>query len=260
MPSTTKRKIDAHALLTSQGWRGKGHSLHPTNDSTGLKHHILIKRDGNDGAGLGLKKDHKVEAWWMNAFDQALKGIDTTSGTMKRTAGGGNLDLDKIVSKGIYKYSGGNGLYNSFVKGGLLAGTVDKNLVSSTGLLTPPDSGGLNTGCYYGGRQRQRQERNQRGAPGQEGSQEGPEGGESQTARERSEESCESGQEGGEEEGQGNIKSWRDKRGTESKAKRQEGPEGGETAITCLGRLSQPPFTATRIIIIPTRTFGEETR
>ncbi|KAK8075221.1 hypothetical protein PG997_009884 [Apiospora hydei] len=141
MPSTTKRKIDAHALLTSQGWRGKGHSLHPTNDSTGLKHHILIKRDGNDGAGLGLKKDHKVEAWWMNAFDQALKGIDTTSGTMKRTAGGGNLDLDKIVSKGIYKYSGGNGLYSSFVKGGLLAGTVDKNIVSSTGLLTPPDSG-----------------------------------------------------------------------------------------------------------------------
>ncbi|KAK8104270.1 uncharacterized protein PG998_011303 [Apiospora kogelbergensis] len=139
MPSTTKRKIDAHALLTSQGWRGKGHSLHPTNDATGLKHHILIKRDGNDGAGLGLKKDHKVEAWWMNAFDQALKGIDTTSGTMKRTAGGGGLDLDKIVSKGVYKYSGGNGLYSSFVKGGLLAGTVEKNL--ATGLLTPPESG-----------------------------------------------------------------------------------------------------------------------
>lgn len=141
MPSTAKRnKIDAHALLTSQGWRGKGHSLHPTNDATGLKHHILIKREGTDGAGLGLKKDHKVEAWWMNAFDQALKGIDTTSGTMKRTAGGGNLELDKIVSKGVYKYSGRNGLYSSFVKGGLLAGTVDKNLVS-TGLLTPPESG-----------------------------------------------------------------------------------------------------------------------
>ncbi|KAK6820979.1 hypothetical protein PG987_015379 [Apiospora arundinis] len=139
MPSTTRRKIDAHALLTSQGWRGKGHSLHPTNDATGLKHHILIKRDGNDGAGLGLKKDHKVEAWWMNAFDQALKGIDTTSGTMKRTAGGGNLELDKIVSKGVYKYSGGNGLYSSFVKGGLLAGTVEKSL--TTGLLTPPESG-----------------------------------------------------------------------------------------------------------------------
>ncbi|KAK7985399.1 hypothetical protein PG996_005361 [Apiospora saccharicola] len=142
MPSATKRnKIDAHALLTSQGWRGKGHSLHPTNDATGLKHHILIKREGTDGAGLGLKKDHKVEAWWMNAFDQALKGIDTTSGTMKRTAGGGNLDLDKIVSRGVYKYSGGNGLYSSFVKGGLLAGTVDKDLLASTGLLTPPESG-----------------------------------------------------------------------------------------------------------------------
>ncbi|KAK8061542.1 hypothetical protein PG994_007908 [Apiospora phragmitis] len=141
LPPRSAARSTPTPSLTSQGWRGKGHSLHPTNDATGLKHHILIKRDGNDGAGLGLKKDHKVEAWWMNAFDQALKGIDTTSGTMKRTAGGGNLDLDKIVSKGVYKYSGGNGLYSSFVKGGLLAGTVDKNLVSTTGLLTPPDSG-----------------------------------------------------------------------------------------------------------------------
>ncbi|KAI1879949.1 hypothetical protein JX265_001570 [Neoarthrinium moseri] len=131
-------KIDAHALLTSQGWRGKGHSLHPTNDDTGLKHHILIRREGSDGRGIGAKKDHKQEAWWMNAFDQALKGIDTSSGSMKRTAGSGKLDIEKITAKGAKKYTGASGLYTSFVRGGLLKGTVE---MGAGGLPTPPDSG-----------------------------------------------------------------------------------------------------------------------
>ncbi|KAK6065136.1 DNA-directed RNA polymerase ii subunit rpb1 [Seiridium cupressi] len=130
-------KLDAHALLTSQGWRGKGHSLHPTDDGTGLKHHILIKREGSDGRGLGSRKDHKQEAWWMNAFDQALKGIDTTSGSMKQTTSGGKLDLEKITARGLKKYTGNSGLYTCFVKGGLLKGSVEQ----TGGLLTPPDSG-----------------------------------------------------------------------------------------------------------------------
>lgn len=130
-------RLDAHALLTSQGWRGKGHSLHPTSDDTGLKHHILIKREGSDGKGLGSRKDHKAEAWWMNAFDQALKGIDTTSGSMKQSATGGKLDLDKITARGARKYTGARGLYTCFVSGGLLKGTVEQK----DGLLTPPDSG-----------------------------------------------------------------------------------------------------------------------
>ncbi|KAI0171181.1 hypothetical protein BJ166DRAFT_215716 [Pestalotiopsis sp. NC0098] len=130
-------RLDAHALLTSQGWRGKGHSLHPTSDDTGLKHHILIKKEGSDGRGLGSKKDHKQEAWWLNAFDQALKGIDTTSGSMKQTVGGGKLDIEKITARGAKKYTGNRGLYTCFVSGGLLRGTVDQ----VSGLLTPPDSG-----------------------------------------------------------------------------------------------------------------------
>jgi nucleolar protein TMA23 len=130
--------MNAHALLTSQGWRGTGHSLHPTSDDTGLKHPLLIQRDGNDGSGLGSKKDHKAEAWWMNAFDQALKGIDTSSGSMKQTVGNGKLDLDKITAKGANKYVGNRGLYTCFVRGGLLSGTVGE---SKGGLLTPPDSG-----------------------------------------------------------------------------------------------------------------------
>ncbi|XXH05678.1 hypothetical protein Hte_012113 [Hypoxylon texense] len=129
--------MNAHAILTAQGWRGKGHSLHPTSDAHGLTHHLLIKRN-DDGSGLGHKKaDQKAEAWWLNAFDQALKGIDTKSGTMKQTLKGGALE--KITTKGIAKYTGTRGLYSSFVRGGVMEGTVGLNVVSS--LPTPPDSG-----------------------------------------------------------------------------------------------------------------------
>ncbi|KAI1631611.1 hypothetical protein F4809DRAFT_154713 [Biscogniauxia mediterranea] len=128
--------MNAHALLTSQGWRGKGHSLHPTNDDQGLTHHILIKRN-DDGRGLGSKKEQQADAWWLNAFDQALKGIDTRSGTMKQTLKGGALE--KIAATKIGgKYTGIRGLYASFVKGGVMEGTVDD---PQAALLTPPDSG-----------------------------------------------------------------------------------------------------------------------
>ncbi|KAH6657749.1 hypothetical protein BKA67DRAFT_655992 [Truncatella angustata] len=129
-------RFDAHAHLTSQGWRGKGHTLHATSDDTGLKHHILIKKEGSDGRGLGSGKDHKQGAWWMNAFDQALKGIDTTSGSMKQVVGA-KLDLDKITARGAKKYTGSRGLYTCFVRGGVLGGSADP----VSGLLTPPDSG-----------------------------------------------------------------------------------------------------------------------
>ncbi|GAW21253.1 hypothetical protein ANO14919_107710 [Xylariales sp. No.14919] len=128
--------MNAHALLTAQGWRGSGHSLHPTSDSNGLTHHILIKRN-QDGSGLGSKKDHKQEAWWLNAFDQALKGIDTKSGTMKQTLKGGALE--KITARNAAtKYTGARGLYTSFVRGGIMEGSVNDPAAS---LPTPPDSG-----------------------------------------------------------------------------------------------------------------------
>ncbi|KAI0410161.1 hypothetical protein F4802DRAFT_16673 [Xylaria palmicola] len=128
--------MNAHALLTAQGWRGTGHSLHPTSDSTGLTHHILIKRN-QDGSGLGSKKDHKQEAWWLNAFDQALKGIDMKSGTMKQTLKGGALE--KITARNAAtKYTGARGLYTSFIRGGVMEGSVNDPAAS---LPTPPDSG-----------------------------------------------------------------------------------------------------------------------
>ncbi|KAL7620407.1 hypothetical protein AAE478_009402 [Parahypoxylon ruwenzoriense] len=133
--------MNAHALLTAQGWRGTGHSLHPTSDSHGLTRHLLIKRN-DDGSGLGSKKsEQKAEAWWLNAFDQALKGIDTTkSGAVRQTLKGSESALNKVVARGAAgKYTGSRGLYNSFVRGGVMEGTLGK---TDTGLLTPPDSDG----------------------------------------------------------------------------------------------------------------------
>ncbi|KAI0108928.1 hypothetical protein GGR51DRAFT_114163 [Nemania sp. FL0031] len=130
--------MNAHALLTAQGWRGTGHSLHPTSDSNGLTHHILIKRN-QDGSGLGSKKDHRQEAWWLNAFDQALKGIDVKSGTMKQTLKGGALE--KITARNpAAKYTGARGLYTSFVRGGVMEGSVGGDPAAAS-LPTPPDSG-----------------------------------------------------------------------------------------------------------------------
>ncbi|ORY68634.1 uncharacterized protein BCR38DRAFT_406552 [Pseudomassariella vexata] len=151
--------MNAHALLTSQGWRGKGHSLHPTSDDTGLKHHLLIKREGTDGAGLGSKKDHKAEAWWMNAFDQALKGIDVTkTGGWKQNATSGKSDLAKITARGSSKYTGSRGLYQSFVLAGTLAGTLGNG-----GLLTPPDSSvGTPTPVEHGKKSETKEERRAR--------------------------------------------------------------------------------------------------
>ena len=131
--------MNAHALLTSQGWRGMGHTLHPTSDGNGLTHHILMRRN-DDGAGLGSRNHHKAEAWWMSAFDQALKGIDVRGGAaVKQTLRGGGA-LGKIASKGAAKYTGSRGLYHSFVRGGVLQGTVDVDAAAMGLLPTPPDS------------------------------------------------------------------------------------------------------------------------
>ncbi|KAJ1327571.1 nucleolar protein TMA23 [Microdochium nivale] len=157
--------MDAHAYLTAQGWRGTGHSLHPDSDETGLKHHLLIKRN-DDGSGLGLKKsERKAEAWWLSAFDQALKGIDVSKGgdAMKQTLKDGG-QLAKITTKGLAKYTGSRGLYHSFVRGGVIEGSVGRlgqikagltpgaaatdgstslkgKTAKKTQLLTPPVSG-----------------------------------------------------------------------------------------------------------------------
>ncbi|RFU26638.1 DNA-directed RNA polymerase, partial [Scytalidium lignicola] len=113
--------MDTHALLKSQGWRGTGHSLHPTNDSTGLTRPILVSRKQNN-LGVGKKQHRTSDMWWMNAFDKSLKGLDTSKdGIVVQTISNGGLDM---VVKGGSNFVGNGGLYTSFVKGESLGGTI----------------------------------------------------------------------------------------------------------------------------------------
>jgi len=113
--------MDAHALLTSQGWRGSGHSLHPTSDKTGLSRPLLVSKKSNT-LGIGKKQHRTSDMWWMNAFDKSLKGLDTSKeGKVVQTVTNGGLDM---VAKGGSKFVGGVGLYACFVRGESLSGTI----------------------------------------------------------------------------------------------------------------------------------------
>lgn len=111
--------MNAHALLSSQGWRGKGHSLHKTDDSIGLAKPLLLNRKDNT-KGLGTTQHFTSDQWWMNAFDEQLQGLDTTTkkGQVVQTMSTGKLN--SIENGSLGKYS----LYTSFVRGGLLQGTI----------------------------------------------------------------------------------------------------------------------------------------
>ncbi|KAG8674996.1 hypothetical protein FPOAC2_01037 [Fusarium poae] len=111
--------MDAHALLSSQGWRGTGHSLHKTDDSIGLAKPLLLNRKDNT-KGLGQKQHFTSDQWWMNAFDEQLKGIDTSKkGKVVQTLTTGKLN---VIDKNLGKYS----VYSTFVRGGFLEGTIDR--------------------------------------------------------------------------------------------------------------------------------------
>jgi nucleolar protein TMA23 len=110
--------MDASALLKSQGWRGKGHSLHPTDNSIGLSNPLLLSRN-TDGSGIGANKTF-TDQWWLAAFDQKLKGLDTSKkGVVVQSVTAGALDAVTSGKGGRYA-----GLYASFVKGGLMEGTI----------------------------------------------------------------------------------------------------------------------------------------
>jgi nucleolar protein TMA23 len=113
--------MDAHAYLTRQGWRGKGHSLHHSSDSIGLARPLLVSQKQNT-LGVGKKQHKTSDQWWMNAFDKSLKGLDATKeGTVVQTVNNGGLDM---VAKGGSKFVGTGGLYSCFVRGETLVGSI----------------------------------------------------------------------------------------------------------------------------------------
>lgn len=133
--------MNAQALLKSQGWRGKGHSLHPTDNSIGLKNPLLISRN-TDGRGIGTKTHYTSDQWWLDAFDQKLKGLDTSKqGKVTQTISTGKLD---VVASGVAqgKYTGAKGLYACFVRGGLLDGSKgleEEGVGEGSGASTPQE-------------------------------------------------------------------------------------------------------------------------
>ncbi|KAL0935234.1 DNA-directed RNA polymerase II subunit Rpb1 [Colletotrichum truncatum] len=124
--------MDAHALLSSQGWRGKGHSLHATDDSIGLAKPLLLNRKDNT-KGLGTKAHFTSDTWWMNAFDEQLQGLDTSKkGRVTQTVTQGRLNQIEKVSGGKWM------LYASFVRGGFLEGTIkSQDKTEESGASTP---------------------------------------------------------------------------------------------------------------------------
>ncbi|KAF9875792.1 hypothetical protein CkaCkLH20_06724 [Colletotrichum karsti] len=126
--------MDAHALLSSQGWRGKGHSLHATDDAIGLAKPLLLNRKDNT-KGLGQKAHFTSDTWWMNAFDEQLQGLDTSKqGRVTQTVTQGRLNQVEKVSGGKWM------LYASFVRGGFLDGTIglkEEARTEESGASTP---------------------------------------------------------------------------------------------------------------------------
>lgn len=115
--------MDASALLTSQGWRGTGHSLHKSDDSIGLSKPILASRKDNT-LGIGRKNHVTSDQWWLNAFDEQLKSLDTSNKTsIVQTKK--NTKLDSLLTAGAGKYKGANALYACFISGGMLEGSLN---------------------------------------------------------------------------------------------------------------------------------------
>ncbi|CAD6501392.1 BgTH12-01644 [Blumeria graminis f. sp. triticale] len=121
--------MNAHALLTSQGWRGTGNSLHPTSNAIGLTKPILVAHK-TDTLGIG-NKHRTSDLWWMNAFDKTLKGLDTSvEGLVVQTITDGGLDAAK-KSNGKWVLESSD-LYANFVKGESLEGSIEAAQIKSS--------------------------------------------------------------------------------------------------------------------------------
>jgi nucleolar protein TMA23 len=109
--------MNARALLKSQGWQ-EGHGFQGADESRGLTKPLLLARK-DDNLGVGTIHS-TVDQWWLNAFDQQLKGLDTSKkGKVVQTLKTGPIDTVRANSK--HKHGR---LYASFVRGATLEGTI----------------------------------------------------------------------------------------------------------------------------------------
>lgn len=118
--------MDAAAYLTNQGWRGDGHALH--HSGRGITKPIRVSQKANV-LGVGKKlHDAHADQWWARAFDDTLKGLNTTKNDATGRTGGVQLGAGaqalQMVGIGGAKWVGQVGLYSNFVRGESLSGTL----------------------------------------------------------------------------------------------------------------------------------------
>ncbi|KAL9000228.1 MAG: hypothetical protein Q9169_001130 [Polycauliona sp. 2 TL-2023] len=112
--------MNAAAYLTSQGWRGSGHALHPSGN--GISKPLLISQKSNT-LGVGKKAhDAYADQWWARAFDDTLKSLNGQSTTKKSST----TAEAEVVKRAVVptRWSMGGGLYGGFVRGEGLRGTM----------------------------------------------------------------------------------------------------------------------------------------
>ena len=118
--------MDALAYLTKQGWQGNGHALHQS--GRGITKPVHIPQKANV-LGVGKKKhDTHADQWWARAFDDTLKGLNTSkneaTGKTERVSLGSSAQALRIVRTGGTKRNGQGSLYSNFVRGESLRGTL----------------------------------------------------------------------------------------------------------------------------------------
>ncbi|KAI4188419.1 MAG: hypothetical protein L6R41_002149 [Letrouitia leprolyta] len=119
--------MDTKGYLTRQGWHGNGHALHPSGH--GIRKPLLVSKR-IDRLGVG-KKAHDAHAgqWWSRAFDETLRSLNGEQS--KKTI---ESKSATVIQPGVLaaKWNGNGGLYDSFVKGQGLEGTIDKDKRTSS--------------------------------------------------------------------------------------------------------------------------------
>jgi len=152
--------MNAHALLTSQGWLGTGHALDsrltdygaPTykqkghrglaydpsqlqnarditlSSGNGLVKPLLVSQRHDSKRGIG-KKAHEPQSgnqWWLKGFQSALDNIGKSE-SERTSANNSGYSTPVGGARYVGKHAG---LYGYFVKGQLMRGTLDEDVES----------------------------------------------------------------------------------------------------------------------------------
>ncbi|KAI4284413.1 MAG: hypothetical protein L6R38_001419 [Xanthoria sp. 2 TBL-2021] len=129
--------MNAAAYLTSQGWRGSGHALHP--NGKGISKPLLVSKKTNV-LGVGKKAhDAYADQWWSRAFDDTLRSLNGQNITGKvATSNEGDAKWPAIVPT---RWTANGGLYGSFVRGEGLRGTrsAEQDVMETASVVEPPN-------------------------------------------------------------------------------------------------------------------------